>query len=237
MIVAAHQPSFLPGLAYLDKMAKADLFVVMDDLAFEPNRFLNRQRIKVSDGDGWLTVPVVPQPDGRICAARSDTTGSWRRRTWMAIETAYGSAPYFDVYADELREVFSQRWDRLLDLDLQLLELARGALRIHVPIMRASSLGLSGSNTARIIELCKRVGAHGYLSGTGASGSLDVEQLGRAGITMIWQHFEHPTYAQRFPELGFLPHLGFVDLLLNCGPDGRDVVFDSSHPLRAHSIA
>jgi hypothetical protein len=235
MIVAAHQPSYMPCLAYLDKMAKSDLFVVMDDLPFEPNRFQNRQRIKVSDGDGWLTVPVVPQPDARICAARIDTTVAWRRRTWVAIETHYGSAPYFNVYADDLRDVFAQRWDRLLDLDLHLLELARSWLRIHVPIMRASSLGLAGAGTARIIDLCKRVGATGYLSGSGASGSLDAEQLCRAGITMVWQHFDHPGHAQRYPEIGFLPHLAFIDLVLNCGPDARDLVFASDHPLRALS--
>src|SRR5579864_8786440 len=113
MIVAAHQPSYLPGLAYLDKMAKSDVFVVMDDLPFEANRFLNRQRIKVSDGDGWLSVPVVVQPDPRIAAVRIDGDISWRRRTWVAIETHYGSAPFFDRYADELHAVFDQPWDRL----------------------------------------------------------------------------------------------------------------------------
>jgi hypothetical protein len=234
MIVAAHQPSYLPCLAYFDKMAKSDLFVVMDDLPFEAERFQNRQRIKMSDGDGWLTVPVLPQTDARVCATQIDTTVAWRRKTWVAIETHYGSAPFFNRYADDLREVFSQRWDRLIDLDLYLLELARGWLRVHVPVVRATSLGLQGTGTARILDLCRRVGAHGYLSASGASGSLDAELLGRGGITTVWQHFDHPVHAQRYPELGFLPHLGFVDVLLNCGPDARDLVFAKHHPLRAH---
>ena len=32
IVRAAHQPHYLPWLGYLDKLAKADLFVVMDDL-------------------------------------------------------------------------------------------------------------------------------------------------------------------------------------------------------------
>ena len=48
MIVAAHQPHYLPWLGYLDKMAKADLFVVMDDLQYEAQNFQNRQRVKLA---------------------------------------------------------------------------------------------------------------------------------------------------------------------------------------------
>ena len=47
MIVAAHQPHYMPWLGYLDKMAKADLFVVMDDLQYEAQNFQNRQRVKL----------------------------------------------------------------------------------------------------------------------------------------------------------------------------------------------
>jgi hypothetical protein len=56
--------------------------------------------------------------------------------------------------------------------------------------------------------------------------------MGRAGIGVIWQHFDHPTYPQRYPELGFISHLGFLDLVLNCGDASVDVLFDRSHPLR-----
>ena len=234
MIVAAHHPSFLPSLAYLDKMAKSDLFVVMDDLPFELDRLTHRQRIKVADGAGWLTVPVAaPANDDRVLAARIDHDIAWRRRTWLAIETHYGSAPHFARYADELREVFATRWERVLDLDLHLLELARGWLRIHVPIVRASSLGLAGTGTERLIDLCGRVNAHGYLAG---SETIDDEVMGRAGIRLIWQHFDHPVYGQRYPELGFVANLGFLDLLLNHGPHAREILFHRSHPLRASTL-
>jgi hypothetical protein len=34
MIVAIHQPSYLPWLGYLDRMARADVFVVLKDYPF-----------------------------------------------------------------------------------------------------------------------------------------------------------------------------------------------------------
>ena len=55
MIVAAHQPHFLPWLGYLAKVAAADVFVVMDDLQYEAQNFQNRNRLKLNNGAQWLT--------------------------------------------------------------------------------------------------------------------------------------------------------------------------------------
>ena len=241
MIVAAHQPHYLPWLGYLDKLAKADVFVVMDDLQYEAQNFQNRQRLKLDAGATWLTVPVHRggQVD-RICDKKIDNSGSprhhWARRTWLTLETHYRRAPHFARYADELRDIYARRWDSLLDLDLTMLELARRAFGIKTPIVRSSALGLVGVKTERLIDMCKKLGAHAYLSGSGGSTEyLDDEQMGRAGIGLIWQRFTHPAYPQRYPERGFVSHLGFLDLLLNCGDASRDVLFERSHPLRAEA--
>jgi hypothetical protein len=241
MIVAAHQPHYLPWLGYLDKLAKADLFVVMDDLQYEAQNFQNRQRLKLSTGPAWLTVPLErgTQAD-RICDKKIDNTGSpkqhWQRRTWLTIEHSYGKAPYFARYADAVRDIYLRPWRYLLDLDLHVLELARAWFGITTPIVLASSLGLSGHKTDRILAMCKRLGARAYLSGGGGStGYLDSEQLGRGGVGVIWQAFSHPIYEQRFG--GFASHLGFLDLLFNCGEASRDILFERSHPARLEGVA
>jgi len=226
VIVAAHQPHYLPWLGYLDKLAKADLFVVMDDLQFEAQNFQNRQRVKLGAGPCWLTVPLVrASQDARICDRRIDNTGRggrhhWQHRHWRTLVTHYGRAPHFARYAAALEDVYVRRWEFLLDLDLHLLELARTWFGIRVPIVRASSLGLAGHKTERILAMCDAVGARTYLTGRGGSTSyLDTELLARAGVSVVWQRFHHPHYPQRYPGLGFVSHLGFVDPLFNCGPD------------------
>jgi hypothetical protein len=235
MIVAAHQPHYLPWLGYLDKLAKADLFVVMDDLQYETQNFQNRQRVKINSGATWLTVPLLhgSQAD-RICDKRIDNgaTGkhAWTHRHWQTLETHYRRSPYFARYADEVRDIYNHAWTSLLELDMRMLDLARGWLGIKVPIIRSSGLALQGQKTDRILDLCQKVGARAYLSGGGGStGYLDVEQLGRHGVGVIWQHFEHPRYAQRYS--GFVSHLGFFDLMFNVGPDARAALFDRTHPL------
>ena len=238
MIVAAHQPSFLPWLGYLDKLAKADLFVVMDDLQYEAQNFQNRNRVKLNNGTQWLTVPLVAgHQDDRILDKRIQNQASakehWQRRSLLTLETHYRRAPHFARYADDLRELFTRRWDYLVDLDLHVLSLAMKWLDIHTPIVRSSTLGLTGYKTERILDMCKKTGATSYLTGSGGSSTyLDSERLGRAGVGVVWQSFEHPVYAQRYTELGFIPNLAFVDLVLNCGEAAREILLPRSHPAR-----
>jgi len=222
MIVAAHQPHYMPWLGYLDKMAKADLFVVMDDLQYEAQNFQNRQRLKLNHGAKWVTVPLLANGQcARIVDMKIDNAGRggrhhWQARTWRTLEVHYGATPGFARVAAELEDVYIRRWDWLLDLDLHVLDLARRWLAITCPIVRSSSLALRGAKTARIADMCHRLGAAVYLSGRGGSqGYLDTDALARAGITTLWQRFEHPVYPQRYG--GFVSHLGFLDLVLNCG--------------------
>lgn len=237
MIVAAHQPHYMPWLGYLDKLAKADLFVVMDDLQFEAQNFQNRQRLKLANGPDWLTVPVArgSQSD-RILDKRIEASPNpkqhWQHRHWQSLLNHYGRARYFDDYAEELQPVFTCRWENLIDLDLHMLRLARQWLDIKTPVIRSSRLELKGTKTDRIIDMCHKLGARCYLTGAGGStGYLDAEKIGRSGVGVIWQEFSHPTYPQRYTQHGFVSHLGFLDLLLNCGPDSRDILFGAAHPL------
>lgn len=241
MILAAHQPHYMPWLGYLDKMAKADVFVVMDDLQYERENFQNRQRLKLNHGPAWVTVPLERGAQGDlICDKRINDGGCtrehrehWQRRTWMTLRTHYGRARYWSEYAGELEEVFTHPWEKLVELDLHMIELARRWFGITVPMLRSSSLELVGQKTDRIIDMCKKVGARVYLSGRGGSTDyLDLAALEAAGITVMWQSFTHPQYAQRYGQLGFVPYLGFLDLVLNCGPDSRRVLFGAPADVR-----
>ncbi|MEK7336636.1 MAG: WbqC family protein, partial [Nitrospirota bacterium] len=46
MRVTIHQPQFLPWLGYLDKIDRADLFIVLDTVQFKKNEWQNRNRIR-----------------------------------------------------------------------------------------------------------------------------------------------------------------------------------------------
>src|SRR5436190_9888435 len=59
MLVAIHQPNYFPWLGYLDRMARADLFIVLDHVQFERRNYQNRAPILLEGVERWLTVPVA----------------------------------------------------------------------------------------------------------------------------------------------------------------------------------
>jgi WbqC-like protein family len=231
MRVAAHQPHAFPWLGYLHKVASCDVFVIMDDLQFEAQNFQNRNRIKVNNGPAWLTIPLVrgSQQD-RICdkiiAKATNQKDEWQRKTWRTLQTHYGKAPFFRHYAPDLEALFAHPWERLVDFDLRMLDLCLRWFQIGTKRVLASSLALQGQKTERILHMCERTGAKVYVSGKGGSLEyLDLPAFDRQQVALEWQTFSHPTYLQRYPEIGFVKNLAAIDLLLNCGPESRRLLF------------
>jgi hypothetical protein len=223
MIIAAHQPLYLPWLGFFDKMEHADLFVLVDHVQYEAQNFQNRNRVKVNNGVQWLVVPVEHHGNGepiaekRIAEARH-SRHHWQRRTWRTLVLHYGRAPWFHRYAPALEDVYTRPWQRLIDLNLHLIRLCMAWLEIERPLVMSSSLAPLGHRTEMILSICRAVGAHGYLSGCGGSSAyLDTERLRGEGLDVRWQQFHHPVYAQRYPALGFVRGLSALDLILNCG--------------------
>ena len=241
MIVAVHQPHFLPWLGYLDRMARADLFIVLDHVQFERRNYQNRTRILIEGCARWLTVPVVQRSQSeRIVDKQIDNRADsgarhWGQNHFLTLRYAYRHAPFFDLYGAQLREIFDGRWDSLVEFNQTLLDYLREILDIRTPTVRSSSLGVGGQRSELILNLCESVGADTYLCGMGGCRTyLDCDAFARAGIKMVWQDFHHPRYPQ-CGEGAFTEGLTALDLLFNCGPLSRSLLQSPMAALHAPS--
>jgi hypothetical protein len=230
MIIAAHQPNFMPWLGYFDKMKKADVFVTVDHVQMERQSFQNRTRIKTAEGARWITVPVVQASrDERVLDKRIDNSRDgrfrWERKMGLTLKYAYQAAPCYAEIAPALTEILESRWEKLADLNHKLIDFCRAALAIRTPMVRSSELKVGGAKSEMILSMCRELGAKAYLSGTGASrGYLDVAAFERAGIEVLWQDFQHPQYAQCPATKPFIEKLSIVDLLFNCGSESAGLL-------------
>ena len=228
MIVAIHQPHYLPWLGYLHRMAQVDLFILLDHVQFERRNRQNRSQIRLDGEARWLTVPVAQRSQKeRIVDKLVDNQDPrpWGTIHFSTLRHAYREAEHLPTYAPALRGILEARWERLVDLNRATLEFMRDAFEIRTPLACSSELGVEGAKADLILNLCRAVGADGLLAGFGASRQyLDPEAFARAGVRVQWHEFAHPEY----PQCGaqpFIPGLAALDLLFNCGPASRGLLF------------
>ncbi len=235
MIVAIHQPHFLPWLGYLHRMAQVDAFILLDHVQFERRNYQNRTMIRMNDEARWLTVPVEQRSrDERVIDKqvdnRLDGAKAWSANHFATLRHAYRQARFFDPYAAEFKRLFDARWDRLVDLNQAGLDLLREAFGIRTKLVRSSELAVQGARMELILNICRAVGADTLLAGMGGSrGYLDAEAFARAGVSIEYHDFQHPEYAQCVGAPGAVPFikgLSAIDMLFNCGPQSCDLLFN-----------
>lgn len=220
------QPGYLPWLGAFEQMARADVFVFLDDVQYTRRDWRNRNRIKGPNGEQMLVVPVKSsgRRDQLILEAVIDGD-SWRAKHLRALTLAYGKSPWFERYRDDLTELYGREWVRLVDLDMELTLWLAGALGIDRRFRRSSELSVeSDDRSGRIVGIMNAVGAEHLYDGKAARAFIDVDEFGRQGIEVTFQEYEHPVYAQLWPKQGFISHLSALDLLLNCGPDSLEIL-------------
>ena len=241
MIVAIHQPHFIPWLGYLHRMAQADLFIVLDHVQFERRNYQNRSQIRIDGEARWLTVPVVQHSQKELILDKEidnrDSARPWGRNHFATLRHAYREAGYFGTYAPHLKQIFESTWTRLVDLDAAMLEFLRDAFGISTRIVRSSELAVEGAKSELILNLCRAVKADALLAGFGGSrGYLDAEAFARHGIEIKPHQFTHPTYKQCGPA-PFIPGLAGVDLLFNAGPSDARALLMGEAPAKPDSAA
>jgi hypothetical protein len=216
MIVAVHQPQYLPWLGYFDKIDKADIFVLLDTVQFKKNEWQNRNKIKTAQGWQWLTVPVTYKYPQLINEVMINNRVNWQHKHRQALLSNYKKAPYYDDIEDKLRDILSSSWEYISELNIEALKRLVAVLGIDTEIYVASELGAFPEDPdERLVAITKHFDAGMYLAGIGGKGYMNLDTYKKSGVEVIFQDFKHPVYGQLFGE--FEPFMSIVDLIFNHG--------------------
>ncbi|MCP2126926.1 WbqC family protein [Bradyrhizobium ottawaense] len=232
MILSTIQPSFLPWLGYLEQIARADLFVYLDDVQYTKQDWRNRNRFKTSSGQiEFLTVPVRFTDCALIRDVPIASQPGWQRKMLNRLQSWYGKAAAFDSVFPAVQGLLVQDYHLLVDLDVAATEFLCRTLCIDTPAAFSSSVpDKSTDKNRKLIEICRHFGADTLYDGASAAAFIDLEQFRAEGITVIFQDYRPVPYAQ----VGggpFLSHLSALDAIFNCGPElARDVLLSSPTP-------
>ena len=214
-VAAIHQPGYLPYLGYFYKMARADVFIHLDNTQFANGGFQNRNRVKTSTGEVMMTVPVAYDfgdalNQVKICEARD-----WRRKHLRTLEMNYHKAPFFDRYFPAFKRLLEAKYKALAYMNIAINEWIADEFHIRPKIMNASQFPLDSRKESLVIDLCKAVGADTYLSGRGAQIYQHPQHFEDNGLRLIYAEDVCWPYNQLYKD--FLPYMSSLDFLFNEG--------------------
>lgn len=224
-LVAIHQPNFFPWLGYFDKIARADVFVVLDHVQFPKTRdgnWTNRVKMDVYGTPDWVTMPLVRGYEGlrRIDEMQIDHQSPWRRKLLRSLQDSYGRAEHFRDVFPAIATLVNNPADLVADYNVNAIAAICAGLGLPTThFVRSSTLGVDGGKTDLLVNVVHRVGGNAYLAGGGAGGYQDDAQLSAAGIEIEYQSFAHPIYPQRAGAT-FVAGLSILDALFHAGFDG-----------------
>jgi len=223
MIVAIHQPQFMPWLGYLDKMDKCDLFVFLDNVQYKKNEYQNRNRIKTSHGWQWLTVPTHYKFPQKINEVQIDNGVNWQTKHLHSLQMNYGKSALYKKYIGHFEGLYQQDWPLLSNVNMASVILLKELLNIESETLIASEMdGVSDEPSQRLVDICVRLGANTYLAGTDSIRYMDVDRFRDAGINVTFQEFQHPVYTQLFHEFEYC--MSAIDLIFNYGEKSMDII-------------
>ena len=224
---------YFPWPGFLEQIALCDTFVNYTDVQYSRGSFSNRVQIKTQKGVRWLTVPLRNKHLGqRIDEVHIEMNKDWRRSQRDQLLQAYSDAPYLSEMLDIIDAVFSSSYDCLADIAVaSTMALVEYFGLEHGRTFRGSTeLGIAGSGTQRVFDICSLLGAATYLTGHGARNYLDHEHFEARGIDVRYMDYGLAEWPQRHGS--HTPYVSALDLVANCGRAGARMLGGRATPWR-----
>lgn len=218
-VVTIHQPNYAPWTGFFDKLAQADVFVLLDTVPFTKGGYQNRVKVLGPNGPQWLTVPVLTkglmgQPTSQV---QVDDLKSWRQTHLKTLRTLYGRAPHATEMLAVAEDAYATPGDLLSPLCVRLIRRVVAGYGFGTELVLASDLGVSGSSSQLLADIVTACGGERYLSGPSGRDYLDERVFAEAGIGVDYHSFTPVPYPQG--RDGFVGGLSILDAIAHLGWD------------------
>lgn len=224
MLVTAHQPAYMPWLGYFNKMFLADIFVVLDEVQFEKNSFVNRNRIASKNGPIWLTIPTIKKGhiNSTIRDLKIDSSSKWKKKHMQSIRLTYAKSPFFQKYEGALEKYYEKHYEFLFDALDENLRMFLEILKIDVEVKYLSDMDIVSKKNELIVDICKKCNGNDFLFGAEGKNYADINLFSKRNMTVYYQDYKINEYPQ-FNQESFISHMSILDMIFNI-PDSE---FDS----------
>jgi hypothetical protein len=215
MIVAIHQPDYIPYIGYFFKIYQSNVFVFLDDVQFSNDNMHHWNRIKTPQGECRLKIPVEYNFGDRINLVRTKDELQWKEKHLKTIAMSYRRAKAFPEIFPRFAELLLTQYDNLADMNIEINKWICSGLGLKTKFYRTSEMGIDSVKEARVIDVCLAVGGKTYISGNGARAYQVDEHFSDRGIAIHYTSYRPIQYKQLWT--GFIPNMSVLDYVFNYG--------------------
>jgi hypothetical protein len=234
-IVAIHQPNFFPWLGFFDKIARSDIFVLMDNVQFPRTSrgcMCNRVKLLLNKEAKWVTAPVDRTRSKKMLIKnmRFKEDVRWRPKLIRSLQIHYQKAPHFKDFFPFVSALINNQTDRLAVYNAHAIKAFCRILEIDTnKIVFGSHIQAEGSATDLLIAMTIAAGGTVYMSGDGAGGYQQDRRFETAGLKLRYQNFVHPVYRHMHPNY-FVPGLSIIDVLMHVSAKRLAAYYSKKNP-------
>jgi hypothetical protein len=229
--VGVMQPYFFPYLGYFQLVAASTIFVHLDDVAFIKGGWINRNRVLVQGNVHTISVPVRGASSHRIIRATPVAEEqNWRTPLLRLLEQAYARAPFRDQTLRLVERTICATYESIGALAEESIRAVCRHVGLSATWQRSSvdhpPRNLTG--TARILAICRALGANRYINAPGGRHLYAPEVFAREGIELRFLRPVLPRYPQASQE--YISGLSIIDVLM-CNPPEQVRQWMEAHEL------
>jgi len=214
-VLGAVQPSYIPWLPFFKRILLSDYFVLLDDVEYSKNTNQNRNSIRGSNSKILLTVPIHYQNKKNINEIEIDNSKNWKKKHWNSISQNYFKTKYFKDIEYKLKNIYEKKHNKLLDINLEIIEFFLDYFEINRKIYLSSELKIKGSSNEKLINLCKYFGVEKFILKRGTDSYHPHSLFLENKIEVLFFDNDVKDYDQFNKK--FEKNLGIIDYASNCG--------------------
>ena len=217
------QPYFFPYIGYFQLIQLVDVYVIADDLNFIKNSYIKKNSILDNGAPALISLQLIGASQNKLI--NEIEVGNDIDKLLTAIQRRYAKAPYFKDVFPLLQTILSSKEKNLARfLGYSLMEIS-SYLGMQTKFLYSSEIEKNNDLKfdARIMDICKRVGADHYINAIGGQELYDKDKFATEGIKLSFIDTKEIAYKQFDKE--FVPNLSIIDVMMfNSKEESRELL-------------
>lgn len=224
MLFSTNPAEYLPNLNFFFRFKYVNKFIIVDDIQYSKNSFMNRAKINTTRGSSWLTVPVRSKNQDKqiLKDVKIINETNWCRKHWNTLYHNYQMAPYFEHYASVFSRIYNRKWNYLIDLNMEFIEKFKEILNINTGTILSSALNSSFRGSEKIVKMALQIQCDQYFVNISYKDHLDRPLFEQQGIELCYFNLNQKNNRQNWTD--YDPCTSIVDLLFYKGPESYLII-------------